>query len=85
MNNKILYQTQILELNKNDYKKILHKKVKLFTDREDVEKSELVGTITKVNLETVEPHRPFDLVIENVENNSRLSIGIIAIKKIEFI
>jgi len=83
MSNRILYETEILKLDKNNYKEILNKKVKLNIKREDLGKTEFIGIIRKVNFETFLPHKVFDIVLEDENENKLISLGIIGINKIE--
>lgn len=85
MENEILYESQILKLDKFNFNKILNRKVKIYVRSEEINKSEFIGVITKINLATNEPHKPFDLTLENTEDFSSLTFGIIGITKIEFI
>lgn len=85
--NEMLFENEILKLNKDNYKKILNRKVKIYTRVKDSKsgKSEFSGIISKVNLVTITPNQPFDLILENSEDNSSLNFGIIGITKIEFV
>ena len=83
MSNRILYETEILKLDKNNYKEILNKKVKLNIKREDLGKTEFIGIIRKVNFETFLQHKVFDIVLEDENENKLISLGIIGINKIE--
>ena len=83
MSNRILYETEILKLDKNNYKEILDKKIHLYIKREDLGKTEFIGIIRKVNFETFPPHKIFDIILEDEKDNKMISFGIVGINRIE--
>jgi len=85
--NEMLFESEILKLDKDNYEKILNRKVKIQTRWKDNKSgsSEHFGIIKKINLASNFPHKPFDLILENREDNSNSTFGIIGITKIEFL